>query len=238
MKLMIIQPAYLPWLGFIERMRLSDAVVLLDTVQMDWSSKTKFVNRNKIRSSQGAQWLTIPLMSKGENRFLPISHVPVDGCFWIRKHLQALSLNYSKAPYFTDYYEELSAILMSRDWHLLGEVLECTLDWFFELWELSSKVVWAHDIGITGEKSELILNICKQMGATQYVSGPFGRSYLDGDSFERCGIEIVFHDFKQPVYQQLYPDFIPNLSSLDALFLLGKNGVMELLNSDRENKGS
>ena len=232
MKLVITQPAYIPWLGFFDKIMQSDCVVLLDTVQMDWSSKTKFTNRNRIRSPHGTQWLTIPVLSKGDNRFLPIRDLAIESSSWVRKHLQAMRLNYAKAPFFNEYFDEFGGILSSKEWSCLGGVLEPTLDWFFGLWGLRSKIIWAHDIEVSGEKAELILNICKKMGATQYLSGPFGRSYLDEGVFIENGIELLYHDFEHPVYSQGGADFVPYLSSLDALFFLGRTGVEEMLRSN------
>ena len=73
-------------------------------------------------------------------------------------------------------------------------------------------------MNITGEKSELILNLCNEVSAKSYISGPLGRDYLDINSFKKAGIDVLFHNYNHPKYSQHDYKFLPNLSVIDLIF--------------------
>ena len=187
----INQPCYLGWLGYFDRIRLSDLHIVLDHVKFE---KGSFTNRTRIRQPDGRTcFLTIPV-EKGK----PIRDTRVMGD-WLRKHTLTLSQAYG--------CYELIAVLRSH--RRLAPILAETTNWLLEKLDLDVEQVSSTVLNVPGRKSELVLNLCKEVGATTYLSGPFGRDYLDEPSFEEAGIEVRYHDYK-PVG--------PALSALDYLY--------------------
>lgn len=215
MKVSIHQPAYLPWLGYFDKIRRSDLFIYLDTVQFQ---KQSFQNRNKVKTPQGAVWLTVPVMSKGvlvgtELRDLAINPaVP-----WRKKHLRTIEMNYGKAPFFHNVMAWL-APFYAREWHGLSDLCFAMLTEMVAQLGIKTKIVKASELDYdVGSKSDLVLNICKSVGATSYLSGSLGVDYLDVKSFEANGISVEFQDYQHPQYQQVYEGFEPFMAAIDLM---------------------
>jgi hypothetical protein len=225
----IAQPAYLPWLGYFDRVVKSDLAVVLDSVQIERKTKTAFSNRNRIRTSSGWSWLSIPLATAGLGQPL-IRNVKVDNTLpWKAKHWKSLCHSYSRAKYFKEYSNWLEGFYQS-DLLLLTDVLSRSTEYLMQSLGIETQMVSSSRLNVPGSKSELVLNICKAVGATVYLSGPFGRDYLDVASFRESGIELKFHDYIHPVYIQAYPGFASHLSIVDLLFNYGPNSLGILSN--------
>ena len=222
----ILQPGYLPWLGFFEQMYRSDVFVVYDDVQYD---KEGWRNRNRIKTANGMQWLTIPIMVKFESHPL-ICEVKIDKKInWRKKHLSSIKQNYSKAPYFKSYidiFEEAYSheweSLVCIDMHFILELASC-------LGMRDKKIVRSSSLNVTGDRIERLINICKLFDANIFYEGAAGRNYIDDSQFLRHGIMVEFQDYKHSVYKQLYGDFIPYLSVIDLLFNHGKESLSILL---------
>jgi hypothetical protein len=220
----INQPAYLPWLGYFDRIAQSDLHILLDDVQIERNTRTSFTNRNKIRTSQGWAWLTVPIM-RGETEWdSQIRNVCVNGTHWASKHLKSLEQSYGRAPFFGEHYEWLRGIY-GKKWERLAPLLQESTGYLLNALTITTSLLTSSDLGVKGEKAELVLALCKEVGATVYLSGPFGRDYLDPDMFRSAGIELRFHDFIHPVYQQRYGGFEPYMSIVDLLFMHGPRSM-------------
>lgn len=218
----IHQPAYLPWLGYLERILKSDCFVFLDTVQLETRS---FTSRNRIKTPQGAQWLTVPVLSKG-HRETSLQTIRVDDSQpWRRKHLMTIAQHYRKAPRFDFCFERLEQLL-SREQPLLADLCFDQLAFWLAELGITTRVVRARDLAATGRKSDLMLNICRELGAKTYLSGPQGRGYLDEAKFAMAGIEVAYHDFVSPVYPQIGDEFMPNLSIIDAWMNVGPEALL------------
>jgi hypothetical protein len=217
----IHQPEHLPWLGFFEKMLRADAFVLLDDVQF---SKGDFQNRNRVKGASGAQWLTVPVVHKFPQK---INEVEIAGDAWRAKHWKTLSSCYAKAAHFEAFacaFEEL----YRRTWTKLSDLNVAAIELIARSLGVEKRWVFASELAAEGQKSELVLNICKRLGATRYYSGRAGSTYLDSEAFRRAGIEIVVQNFKHPVYEQLFmkeQGFVPNLSALDLLFNCGPQSL-------------
>lgn len=205
------QPAYLPWLGYLDRIARSDAFVFLDTVQFE---KNSFTNRNRVKTPQGPAWLTIPVKVKGHTHST-MQELQIDNAQnWKIKHLKTLKMNYSKAPMFAERWPKLEE-LYARPFDLLSDLcFEHLAFWLAEL-GVSRRVVRARDLKARSLKSELILDLCSELGANEYLSGPFGKDYLDEKAFQAAGVAVSYHEFKSPEYPQLYGPFVPNLGVVD-----------------------
>jgi WbqC-like protein family len=226
----IHQPAYLPWLGYFDRVVGSDVHVVLDNVQFE---KNSFINRNKVRTHQGWCWLTVPIKTAGRFGKLSISDLEIaDEKPWAAKHWNTVRLSYSKAPFFQEharFFEDS----YSRRWTRLADLLEATTDYLFNAFGIATKRYLASQLKVGGKKDELVVNICRELGATVYLSGPLGRNYLREELFQEHGIAVQYHDYRHPKYPQIYPDFQPYMSALDLLFNVGPRSL-EIMRTQHE----
>jgi WbqC-like protein family len=215
----INQPAYLPWLGYFHRIAVSDLHIVLDHVQFE---KNSFVNRNKVRTRQGSAWLTVPVRTKGRFGELPIDQLEIDNSRgWAAKHWETMRQSYSRAPHFSQ-SEEFFRSIYAREWTRLADLLRETNEYIARVrLGIETPMKSSSSLGVSGSKSELVLNLCKSAGATVYLSGPLGRGYLDEASFAEAGIELRYHDYNHPTYPQFHGAFEAYMSVIDLLFNCG-----------------
>ncbi len=214
MKIAIHQPEHLPYLGFLYKMSQSDIFVLLDDVQFQ---KNGFQNRNRIKTSQGPQWITVPVLHSFGQK---INEVRIDNRNdWKKKHLQSFVANYAKAPYFAAYFPMLQEIY-AHSWNLLCELNIALIEFFAKELGIKTKIVRSSSLLKQGEKNDLLISICQNLPATCYLSG-MGAAYLDVSLFQKNNIPVEYTNFKHPQYSQLYGEFLPNMSALDLLMNCG-----------------
>lgn len=223
----ILQPGYLPWLGFFEQMYKSDVFVIYDDVQYD---KEGWRNRNRIKTANGMQWLTIPVNIKFEQHPL-IYEVKIDNTTnWRKKHLYSISQSYSKARFFREYFSIFEEAY-SKEWEYLIDInMNFTLKLAQHLGMETKKVVRSSTLNIEGDRIGRLVEICKLFNADIFYEGISGKNYLDEKYFVEQGIRIEYQDYKHPVYHQLYGDFIPYLSVVDLLFNCGDESLSILAN--------
>lgn len=213
------QPQYLPWLGYFDKVIKSDCFVFLDKVQY---KHREFQNRNKIRTNDGWIWLTVPVVSKGLGR-QNINEVRIDNSFdWQNKHLRSLQVSYGKAKFFKDYISFFKDIYTSRTWDGLVELNVHIIKYFLKALSIDIPIYFESEIGTTTASTERIIEICKKLKATVYLSGLGGRDYLQEERFEQEQIKLQYQKFSHPVYSQCFAkddsDFIPNMAVIDLLF--------------------
>jgi hypothetical protein len=218
----ILQPGYLPWLGFFEQMYRSDVFVVYDDVQYD---KEGWRNRNRIKTANGVQWLSVPVLFKLSDSPL-IMEIKIDNKVnWRKKHLTSIRQNYAKSKYFNDYigfFEDAYA----RDWECLID-----LDMFFIrglaacLGMGDKQIVCSSGFHIDGDRIGRLINFCRFFRADVFYEGVSGKNYIDEDLFRDQGIRVEYQDYEHPVYRQLYGEFIPYLSVVDLLFNHGKESL-------------
>lgn len=209
------QIAYLPWLGYFDKISRAELFCLFDSVQLEDAG---FENRNQIKTANGPQWLTVPVR---RGRDIPANEVLIcNDQGWQRKHWRSIELAYSKAPFF-----EMCADGIRRfyrePWEKLADLNLAMLLHFTAQLGIETPIVRASDHDFTGEKSALVLDMCLKLKADAYIFGAKGRDYADLEAFEKAGVTVSFQDFQQPEYSQLHGPFVPNMSALDALFNLG-----------------
>jgi len=211
----IHQPQFMPWLGYFDKMDQVDAFVLLDNVQY---KKNEFQNRNRIKTPQGPQWLTVPVSYQFPAL---INEVTVrTGDPWRRKHVQTLVANYAKAPYWTDYAESLQT-LYADELASLAAINRASVAWLQRELGIETPLVVASEMDLSEEPTQRLLDICKALGASRYLAGVDGRKYMELNRFKEAGIEVVFQDFEHPNYAQLHGEFTSHLSALDLLLNCG-----------------
>ena len=228
MRVTILQPSYLPWLGFFEQMTRSDKFVLLDDVQYtrrDWR------NRNKVRVKEGWVWLTVPVQQK--SRFSQrLLETRIDNSVsWRRKHLETLRQHYCKAPFFEKYFPRCQQIY-EKDWEFLFDLCLETIQFLKEEMGIETPLLRSSEMKLSGEKTERLVSICRELGATHYLSGESGSDYISQEDFSNQGIELEYQNYEHPVYPQRYPGFVPHLSTIDLLFNCGEQSL-SILKQDK-----
>ncbi len=226
----INQPAYLPWLGYFQRIAASDLHIVLDHVQFE---KNSFTNRNKVRTKEGSCWLTVPLKTKGKFGSLFINKLEIaQDTSWEEKHWATLRMNYSRAPYFAEHAPFFEKIYQSRHSWLNPLMRELTA-YFLKASGITTPILFSSEMNVEGTKDELVLNLCRSAGATVYLSGALGRNYLREELFHEAGIKVQYQDYRHPEYPQAYPGFEPYLSAIDLLFNCGPQSL-QILRNDQE----
>ena len=214
----IHQPEHLPWLGFCHKAAQADVLVLLDNVQY---RKNYFQNRNRILSTSGPAWLTVPVLLRGHTERTIAQTEIHNGVPWARKWWLSLAHAYRAAPFF-DAHAPFFEAVAAREWRLLADLNEAIIRYLFDALEIRCALMRASVLPVAGARSALLADICRQLGASTYLAGRHGRDYLDGALFERAGIAVRDHAFAHPTYSQGRGDaFVPNLSVVDLLFQCG-----------------
>ena len=219
------QPVYLPWLGLFHKIAVSDVFCSFDDVQYlkkDWNS------RNRIMTSSGPIWLSVPVLSGG-HREKAIREIEIDNSTdWRRKHWKSIYLNYKKAPHFHRYAGFLEEAY-KRDWTHLTPLNEHMLQWFLKELGIETRFHKASESGFEGRKSDLVLDMCRTLRAGVDGFGIHGKEYAEVEKFERAGIQAYFQDYKHPVYPQAGGGFVPYLSVIDLLFNCGPESLAILM---------
>jgi len=219
--LAVLQPGYLPWLGFFDQLMRSDIFVIYDDVQFD---KHGWRNRNRVKSATGPVWLTVPVLHKGLG-WQKILDVKVNNeTAWGRKHLTTIRQLYARAPYLDAYFSDMEQIL-ARSWEFLVD-LDLELIRRMSSWLLIDRpIVRSSELGIEGDRCERLLNFCNYFGARRYLSGSAARDYLDVTSFSDSGVDVEWQDYQHPVYPQQHGSFEPYLSTIDLLMNCGEKSA-------------
>lgn len=219
MRIAIHQPQYLPWLGYFDKMDRADVFVLLDDVQY---KKNEWQNRNKIRNAESWQWLTVPVLYDFGQ---PLNEVKIDNkTDWRTKHLKSIELNYSRAPYFKDYFAFFEDIYR-REWDLLADVSAEIITRLKERLGIKARLVKSSELGIKSSATNRLVDICRKLDADVYLSGAGGSEYLDEALFAAAGIKLEYQTYKHPVYKQVFDGFEPNMAVIDLMFMEGAKSL-------------
>jgi hypothetical protein len=225
----IHQPEHLPWLGFFHKIWQADCMVLLDRVQY---LNRYFQNKNRIMSTNGHMYLTVPVVTKDRSSTL-IKDMMISDSSWKPGYMRTLFYFYKKHPYFEPYYDGLHKIVLEAS-DRLCDLNIAIIKYFMKELELDTKIVIASELDVDGAKSELMLSICQKLNATVYLSGPSGREYLNQEIFRENQIDVLFHEFQHPRYPQYKNQtFVSHLSTIDLLFNCGNNSKQYLLSCER-----
>jgi hypothetical protein len=229
MNCVILQPSYIPWRGYFDQISKADVFIFYDDVQYD---KHGWRNRNQIKTAQGKQWLTIPVHSAGVTAGIPIHQVRIDWSKpWAQNHLKALTFAYARAPYFQAYRPLLESFYGRHDEFIADFTIETTIALARELGISRTQFVRSSEIpGIQGQRTERLIQLLKQAGATHYVSGPSARDYIEQDQFDAAGISLEYMVYDYAEYPQLYPPYDPQVSILDLLFMSGPGAAKYMPN--------
>lgn len=214
------QPQYMPWLGYFDKIDRADAFVLLDNVQF---KKNEWQNRNRIKSPQGAQWLTVPVRYKFPQG---INEVEINNQErWQHKQRQMLLSNYRKAPFWTS-LEPLQEEIFSQPWTMLSDLNIFVVKKLAEMLGIATPLYIASELNdFPEDPDERLVAITKYFGADTYLAGGGGHDYMKLDIYEQAGIKVVFQDYHHPAYRQLFSSFEPYLSVIDLIFNNGADSL-------------
>jgi len=216
MKVAIIQSNYIPWRGYFDIIDDVDLFVFYDDVQytrLDWR------NRNRIKTSNGATWLTVTV----DYSFPPPKICETKIKYsnkWNEEHIRKLHLWYRNAPYFSLYFEEL-ADLLAQHFQTISELNVSLCAWLMRELSIDTKTALATQFDCHGTRTERLIDLLEKVSATSYLSGPSAKSYLDEELFREHKIGLEYKNYDYPFYPQLYGDFIGEVSVLDLLFNMG-----------------
>ena len=214
----ILQSNYIPWKGYFDLIRQVDEFILFDEMQYtrrDWR------NRNKIKTQRGLEWLTVPVKVKGRY-YQKIRETELDGWQWASDHWNALNANYGRAPFFSELAGELKPLYLERQYTHLSQLNRTLIDWVCSKLGITTVISDSADYRLVEGKTERLLDICRQAGATDYLSGPAAAGYLETKLFEAAGIGVSFFDYEgYPPYSQLWGEFEHGVTILDLLFNCG-----------------
>ncbi|MEJ2364297.1 MAG: WbqC family protein [Deltaproteobacteria bacterium] len=219
----ILQPGYLPWLGFFEQMLYAGIFVIYDDVQYD---KHGWRNRNRLKGPDGPVWLTVPVRIKGLNK-PKINEVLIDPNqpSWGKKHCATLRQLYAKAPFFEEFYPLLEEVLQ-YPWERLLE-LDLKLIEMLAYWlGIEREIILSSSLGCSAvDPTQRLVDICRKLDANLFYEGSAGRNYLDLEKFTQAGIEVVFQDYQCRAYPQLHGPFLSHLSAVDLILNCGPQSM-------------
>jgi hypothetical protein len=217
------QPEYIPWLGFFDKLARCDTYVIYDDAQYQHGG---FHNRNRIRTMQGWDWLTVPIIHGHPQT---IKDVKISGDKWKNKQLNLIISNYEKTPYFEEYFPIIRDAITFNHELLIGLNLHLIKD-IAELLGIKAKMMRSSEFPYAGkEKNEKLVSMCKFLGANVYLSGSGGKNYVDETLFTTANIEVQWHNYIHPTYKQRFEGFQPNMSIIDLLFNQGPKTTETLL---------
>ena len=225
----ILQPGYLPWLGFFEQYYRCDVFVIYDDVQYD---KDGWRNRNRIKTVTGWQWLTVPVLTSGQNKPLVKDTRINNKTNWPKKNLASIQQNYAKAPYFQDYIDAIQQTY-TRKWDFLIDLdmhfIRLLAGWL----GLEREVRFASELGgLDAGSTARLVHICQAVGADIFYEGAAGKNYLDEAQFEQHGIRLEYQQYDHPEYTQLHGEFVAYMSVLDLLLNHGPESLTILTHKD------
>jgi hypothetical protein len=227
-RIAITQSNYLPWKGFFDSINMVDEFVLYDDAQY---TKRDWRNRNRIKTSQGLQWLTVPVVAKG--RFdQPINATRIGDRGWGAKHWSALQHAYSRAAHFDAVEPQLRTYLTRPTPDMLSDVNHELLTIVCAMLGITTPIRRTSDYELVGDRTQRLVNVCVQAGASEYFTGPAARSYLDEEVFAEHHIAVRYFDYSgYPEYPQLWGEFEHAVSIVDLLFNVGPDAAPSYMKS-------
>jgi hypothetical protein len=232
-KVAIHQPHYLPWLGYLAKWAEADLFIFLDTVQYE---KHGWQNRNRIKTRQGARWLTVPVRAR---LGLSVAEVEIDSRqAWARRHLRAIEHAYARTAGLPRYAAALGEFY-ARAWTRLGPLAVASAGWLAAAVGVATPTRLASELGVAAtDPTGRLVALCRAVGGTVYLAGRDGARYMDLEQFQAAGIEVRVQDYVHPVYEQPHGKFVPFLSGLDLLLTHGDEALTILRRGDRWSRGS
>lgn len=217
-KVAILQSNYIPWKGYFDMIAAVDEFILYDDMQF---TKNDWRNRNKIKTPKGIEWLSIPVGQAIDRR---IRDVTIPNNIWQEKHWKTIEVNYRRAPFFSEICSVIEPLYRGRHHTNLSAANREFIDAICKYLDIHTRISNNWDYDLTEGKTERLVDLCKQAGAVEYISGPAAKAYIDEQQFAEQNIKVTWFDYENyPVYPQLWGDFSHAVSILDLMFNCGQN---------------
>jgi len=215
----IVQSNYIPWKGYFDMIAAVDEFILYDDMQYtrrDWR------NRNRIKTPNGLEWLTVPVDAKGKY-FQKIKDTRISGHEWVRDHWRSLVLNYSRAGFFEEVSPYFESIYLDHKFEFLSDLNRKLIEVVCQFLGITTVIRSSTDFMLIDGKTERLIDLCLQVGGEEYITGPAAKDYVDVDLFQQSGIELTWFDYNNyRAYPQLWGEFQHGVTMLDLLFNCGK----------------
>ena len=216
----VVQSNYIPWKGYFDLIAAVDEFILYDDVQYtrrDWR------NRNKIITSSGTRWLTVPVYSKGCYH-QKIDETKIKGTTWAAAHWKSLEMNYCRAPCFEEVADWLRPLYLNQNYKMLSKLNRRFLTAICQYLDIDTQISRSQDYTLVAGRSERLVDLCMQAGATEYLSGPAARAYVEPSVFQDRDMSVQWFDYSgYPGYPQLWGANEHAVSIVDLLFNCGKD---------------
>jgi hypothetical protein len=217
-KVAILQSNYIPWKGYFDLIAAVDEFIIYDNVQF---TKNDWRNRNKIKTQKGVEWLSVPV---GQDISRLIQDVEIKDNRWQSKHWESIQHAYKRAPYFDQFASKLKPLYLERDYLKLSELNRIMINFVCAELGIQTRISNSWDYEFIPGKSDRLVSICEQAGASEYISGPSAKNYLDEKLFTKASIKVTWFGYEDyPEYSQLWGEFNHAVSVIDLLFNMGSN---------------
>ena len=214
------QPQYLPWLGYFDKIDRADVFILLDNVQF---KKNEWQNRNRIKTAQGPQWLTVPVLYRFPQLICEVGINSKER--WQHKQRQSILSNYRKAPCWSllePFFEEI----FTKEWQTIAALNIHVVRELASLMGITTPLHVASELPVFPEDpDERLIAITRHFGADTYLAGSGGHGYMDMLKYENAGIQVVFQEYHHPEYQQMFGEFEPFMSVVDLIYNHGQDSI-------------
>lgn len=218
----LVQSNYIPWKGYFDLINMVDEFILFDDVQY---TKRDWRNRNKIKTSNGVSWLTIPVEVKNKY-YQKIKDTKISDKKWGKNHWNKIVACYSKAEYFKDYKDLFEEIYTNNEIEYLSQINYKFIKAICEILNITTKISFSSDYGIIEGKTERLIDLCYKVNATEYFSGPSAKNYIEKKNFDEKEIKLNWMDYSgYNEYKQLYPPFDHFVSIIDLIFNEGNKAL-------------
>lgn len=215
----ILQPNFLPWRGYFDIINQVDEFVIYDDVKY---TKQDWRNRNRVKTPGGPTWITVPVESGATSKL--ICDVAISDRYEPENIKKTIQMAYSKAPFFSHYFDSLCSIL-DRETSSLIDLDVALIRYVNQAMKIDTQLSFSTEIEAAGHKTERLINLLKKCGATHYLSGPAARDYIDSVLFEQNEIVLEYMSYNYPPYPQLWGAFEPYVSVIDLLFNVGPDSI-------------
>jgi len=231
----ILQPTYLPWIGYFEMINSSDVFIVFDHVQFERKS---WQQRNKIKTANGIAYLTVPVQKAHRETKISEIKISYEGYNPFEKHWKTIELSYKKAPYFEKYKPYFEKIY-SKKYVLLRDLNVDIIKLISDILGVKKKIIFSSEFNLKDGgmgKSEKVINLCKKAGIDHLYDAKGAEDFLDRVLFQKEGISIDFQEFLHPEYPQLWGKFAPYLSVIDLIFNQGDKSLDIIKSGIKNNK--
>jgi WbqC-like protein family len=227
MKLAIMQPYIFPYIGYFQLIAAVDKFVIYDDVNFITRG---WINRNNILVSNQSHLFTIPLKDASQNRLIREIEV-MHGNGWEKKFLKTIEQAYKKAPFFTEFFPVISAIV-NADMRYISELACSSIYSIAEYIGIPTKFVNTSSIydNVQLKAQERILDICRQEQVSGYINPVGGMEIYSKPLFEQSGIALNFLKTRLTPYRQFGGEFVPSLSIIDVLMFNSRESMIGSLN--------